>query len=253
MAKQVRYAAWSRTGRVRSKNQDNLYCAGVLCLAEENDGMEEPRCAVSDIGTGQLFAVFDGMGGERAGETAAYLAADCMRQADSRYPGWKKAIAPRKFFLSYCREANRKIDDLRRVRRFQAMGTTAAAALILRRRVVVCNIGDSRIYRVSGQAFTQISTDHAEQRFVGSPALTQYLGVPAEEMQIEPAVSIFPYRAGDQYLLCSDGVWNSAGEDELRGRFLSGNGIEERVRNLFGMVSESGERDNATAVLLELT
>ena len=80
MAKQVRYAAWSRTGRVRSKNQDNLYCAGVLCLAEDNDGMEEPHCAVSDIGTGQLFAVFDGMGGEKAGETAAYLAADCMRE-----------------------------------------------------------------------------------------------------------------------------------------------------------------------------
>ena len=130
MAKQVRYAAWSRTGRVRSKNQDNLYCAGVLCRAEDNDGMEEPHCAVSDIGTGQLFAVFDGMGGEKAGETAAYLAADCMRQADSRYPGWKKALSPRQFFLSYCLEANRKIDDLRRARRFQAMGTTAAAASV---------------------------------------------------------------------------------------------------------------------------
>ena len=50
--------------------------------------------------------------------------------------------------------------------------------------------------------------------------LTQYLGIPEEEMVIEPEVSRYPYGAGDLYLLCTDGVWNCSNEEVLRDLFL---------------------------------
>ena len=252
LEKQVEYAVWSRTGLVRKKNQDNLYCSDSFLLDEENDGMPDLACSVRPVSSRCLFAVFDGMGGERSGETAAYMAADCMARMDSRVSGWKKGMFPRQFFTSYCQKANQEIDDFRRSKRFHAMGTTVACVMVLHHRIVACNVGDSRIYQCSGENFRQVSTDHAERQLFGNQALTQYLGVPPEEMLIEPAICTFPCHSGDQYLLCTDGVWNCAGDKVLRDRFLSGKSIQDRMRNIFDLVSESGERDNATAILLKL-
>ncbi len=253
LGKLIRYAAWSSKGHVRDKNQDNLYCGEGFFLEEMNNGMEEFFVGSTSPGEGSLFAVFDGMGGEKAGETAAYLAAKRMQQIDMKYSEWKKALFPERFLESFCKAASAEIDSCRKARHYDAMGTTTAAAYVQRGKVIICNVGDSRIYRYSEGEFRQVSIDHTESYcFVGNAALTQYLGIPAEEMVIEPAVSRFPYRSGDIYLLCTDGVWNCSNETVLQERLLSESNIRSKMRNLFDMVYEYGERDNATAIILEL-
>ena len=253
MGKLIRYAAWSRKGHVRDKNQDNLYCGEGFFLEEMNNGMEEFFVGSTSPGQGSLFAVFDGMGGEKAGETAAYLAAKRMQQMDREFPALSKTLFSKRFFESFCSAASAEIDDYRRKKRYSAMGTTVASVYVQRGKVTICNVGDSRVYRCSEGTFEQVSIDHTESyHFVGNAALTQYLGIPAEDMVIEPAVSRFPYRSGDIYLLCTDGVWNCSNETVLQERILSESNIRSKMRNLFDMVYEYGERDNATAIILEL-
>ncbi len=253
MGKLIRYAAWSSKGHVRDKNQDNLYCGEGFFLEEMNNGMEEVFLGSASPGQGSLFAVFDGMGGEMAGETAAYLAAKRLHQMDREIPALSKTLFPKVFFESFCRRSSAEIDEYRRKKRYSAMGTTVASVYVQRGKVTVCNVGDSRIYRYSNGEFRQVSRDHTESySFVGSAPLTQYLGIPEEEMVIEPEVSRYPYGAGDLYLLCTDGVWNCSNEEVLRERVTSGDSIRNKMRNIFDMVYEYGERDNATAILMEL-
>ena len=70
----IEYAALCHKGNVRSKNQDNLWCADTL-LESENDGLSEMLMGSIDASAFPAFAVFDGMGGEQQGEMAAYIAA----------------------------------------------------------------------------------------------------------------------------------------------------------------------------------
>ena len=253
MEKQIRYAAWSRKGHVRAKNQDNLYCGEGFFLDEINNGMAEVFLGSTLPGQGSLFAVFDGMGGEKAGETAAYLAANRMYLMDRGFLPLQKKLFPARFFESFCSVASAEIDGYRREKRYSAMGTTVASVYVQKGKVTICNVGDSRVYRCSEGIFEQVSEDHTESYcFVGNAALTQYLGIPAEEVVIEPAISRFPYRSGDIYLLCTDGVWNCANEGILQERMLAKDTIRSKMRNIFEMVYEYGEQDNATAIILEL-
>ena len=253
MSKRIQYAAWSCKGHVRSKNQDNLYCGDGFSLEEENSGMQEMRTGEVSPGAEGLFAVFDGMGGEAAGEKAAYMAVRQLRKTDACFPAWKKTLFPRRFFESFCYAANADIDQYRRAHNYTAMGTTVAAILVQGRKIIVCNAGDSRIYRFSGNTYTQVSKDHtALYRFIGSAPLTQFLGMPADEIQIQPAMCTFPYKSGERYLLCTDGVWNCTGEQMLKEKMHSERTLREQMMKIFDMVSECGERDNATAILMEL-
>ncbi len=252
MSIRIQYAAWSCKGHVRSKNQDNLYCGDGFFLEENNSGMPDIRICETLNSTTGLFAVFDGMGGEMAGETAAYMAAKRLMETDLHYSGWRKALFPQSILTSYCKTANTDIDRYRRSQNYRAMGTTVAAILVQGRWVTICNVGDSRIYRYSGDTYRQISKDHTESyRFIGNAALTQYLGMPEEEIQIEPALSRFTYNPGDRYLLCTDGIWNCMSESFGHAQFLKSS-ICEQMHSLFDMVRDDGERDNATAILLEL-
>ena len=71
----IKFAARSDVGKVRTNNEDNLFCNGVIMKEDERDkpffinGICEAPC---------IFAVFDGMGGEDCGELASLTAAESL-------------------------------------------------------------------------------------------------------------------------------------------------------------------------------
>ena len=259
--KNVSYAAYSTRGNVRSCNQDNLYCPDGYMLPEKNNGMRTVRCgsACPDL----LFAVFDGMGGESAGETAAWIAADALKRAAYGKTAWGKSAGaktghrhiwfPGKFFRSYVRNANAEIERYRVSRKYSAMGTTVAAVLVKGSHVFTCNVGDSRIYRYCGGQLQLLSEDHVQagSLFRNAP-LTQFLGIPEQEMVIMPCIGRYPYTPGDRYLLCTDGIWNYGNDEIIRGYMAENTDPAEGLRSLFAMADEYGSTDNATAILVNL-
>ena len=127
-----RAAGVTDTGRRRLRNEDAFIC--------------EPP----------LFAVADGMGGARAGEVAARLAAAALEEAGARTKGELGVAA-------MIEEANRRIWERALADPATAgMGTTVTAALVdvHAGTVAIGHVGDSRAYRLRAGVFEQLTTDH---------------------------------------------------------------------------------------------
>ncbi|HET8968138.1 MAG TPA: protein phosphatase 2C domain-containing protein, partial [Gaiellaceae bacterium] len=170
-----------------------------------------------------LFAVADGMGGARAGEIAARLAAAALEEASTDALG-EEAVT------SLIEEANSRIWERSLADpATTGMGTTVTAALVdaAEGTVTIGHVGDSRAYLLRGDSFRQLSTDHSlvaelvqsgvltpeeAERHPQRSAITRALGTdPAVEVEVQTV----PGEVGDLFLLCSDGLSVMLGDSEI--------------------------------------
>ena len=144
------------------------------------------------------------------------------------------------------------------------MGTTAVVLLVRPDLVVAANVGDSRIYLVRNGVIERLSRDHtivAEQVEMGmmteeeaatSPLrhiLTRNLGSSEE---VDPEIFELVPSDRDRYILCSDGLTDLVGDDEMLKTALSAEGPEQLCRALLDRVLERGAHDNTTVVAVFL-
>ena len=177
----IEYYCGSDIGINRKENQDNYICAG------KSRTDESPVKGAFWTGF-QVFGVFDGMGGEKCGREAAQIAADTAEGCSFKGDTEKKLIG-------FCELANDRICGFAEKHGISSMGTTAAMLCFAKNRIYICNIGDSRIYRISDGKITQLSVDHVVSygTYKHKPPLSQNLGIPKEEMLIQPYISSDSY------------------------------------------------------------
>ncbi len=238
----IRYCCLSHVGKLRPVNQDNFICDGQF-LDQGKDSSFISLKGVADNRQKPLFGVFDGMGGEYRGEVAAAIAAKNARDfsAQSRFSYE---------LLSLCRRANDEICRYYQSRQLPSMGTTAAMLLPHRHSVTLCNIGDSKIFVLSGGVLKQLSEDHVcHVGLPGKAPLSQNLGIPREEMRIEPYVTELTYKNGNLYLICSDGLTDMVSVDEIR-QTLENTAFDRAAETLLQLALDAGGRDNITLLLL---
>lgn len=242
MSYEIEYYGVSHAGKCRQVNQDNLFCSGRY-LEAENNGTMGILCGTLQVGTGQLFGIFDGMGGEECGEAAAYLAA---REASKI----KFEEEPEKALLTFCQKANRKICRYTKKQGLSSMGTTAAILLFGKKQITLCNVGDSKIFRFSKRDLQQISYDHVSiAPFGQKPPLTQSLGIPEEELTISPYFAAGKYQKGDVYLICSDGLTDMVTNEEIAQIIRNAN-RETAAELLLQKALDNGGKDNVSFILL---
>jgi serine/threonine protein phosphatase PrpC len=109
------------------------------------------------------------------------------------------------------------------------MGTTLVAAVFCDDRVVVAHVGDSRLYRLRGEEFVAITHDHSflqeqidqglmsaeEARYsLNRNLVTRAIGV--DPIRLKRRFMFTLVRAGDVYLLCSDGLYDMVDEAEIQ-------------------------------------
>lgn len=244
MCYRLDYVCASDIGCVRNINQDNYICDGRHAPP---DGVEKKAFFAGSIPVKRstVVGVFDGVGGEERGEMASYLAAQTA--ANIRFGGMAvRALG------KYCAEANAKICHYATAHEITAMSTTAAMLLFGRRRVTLCNVGDSRIYRYSEGELRQISKDHAVASAHGKkPLLYQSLGIPPEQMIIEPYFSQGKLIFGDRYLICSDGLSDMVPVCEMEAAVLE-KSICVAAERLLQRALENGGKDNVTLIIIEI-
>lgn len=247
-------ACGSNVGKIRQNNEDNLYFDGET-LTLEHDGSVAFRHGTF----GKLpvcFGVFDGMGGVEDGQVASFLAARSFA-ADC---GGLDAGQPltEAFFENAVTRMNESVCVEADVRG-NHMGTTAVMAGFSGNRVYICSVGDSRAYRLRGGRLTQISVDHVEKLPPApanmrrrKPRLTQCIGIPADELRLEPFLFSDSPKKGDVYLLCSDGLTDLVPDFELR-LLLTGKGdVRTKAEILINRALAVGGRDNITLVLIQV-
>lgn len=249
----IEAACGSHTGKIRRNNEDNFYFNGK-CLEAENSGLRNPVCLDAPLNHGLCLSVFDGMGGENFGELAAYAAARQLQQYERTLADF--FVPEKKYLNRLCTQLNQAVVDEKKRLRTEQMGTTMAALYFAGRYVYVCNIGDSRAYRLRHGEFLQLSQDHVESRpgrERKKAPLTQHLGIDPDEMQIEPYIAKGKIEKDDQYLLCSDGLTDMLTNFEISNIMHNSQDAESCVQELIRAALAQGGRDNITVIVCKLT
>ncbi len=241
MSYEVKFYCVSHIGNIRSINQDNLICNGKFLCNE--DEFEYSGNVV--VGKPKMFAVFDGMGGEECGEIASFIAAQSAAMLD-----FKNDVL--KDITQYCVDTNDKICEYSVNNGIFSMGTTVAALVFDKNDIVMCNIGDSRVYRFSDKVLSQISLDHTDVcLYRKKPPLSQNLGIPKSEMTIEPYLSKGEYVDGDTYLICSDGLTDMVEEKDIQ-KILTDKKTENPATELLDVALKNGGKDNITIIICKI-
>ncbi len=241
-------------GIVRTVNQDNLYCRGIIREADY-----ERFCfdAAATSGERWVAAVFDGMGGERDGDVASLCAAEITKElCDGDDPLYDLEKVITVINAAICKEM-----DTRKCH----MGSTCVYLEFDRNEFRSWNIGDSRAYHVREGVLTQLSEDHTEaasfaeifrdeeiSKKAGENVLTQHLGIPEDDFIIEPYVSPWiEMKAGDLLMLCSDGLTHSVDDAVVCKVLSSEKALQEKRDELLKLALDNGGRDNITIVIIE--
>ncbi len=210
-----------------------------------------------------LYAVADGMGGHVGGEVAARVAVETLDQVFERQPtvdGLREAFSEANAAVWHESQSNR---DLR------GMGTTLTAVALVGGPegsdvLALANVGDSRAYVFSGGEMTQVTDDHslAEERMRHGEMteeeaavhpqrhiLTRALGVAAE---VEIDMWELEVRTGDRVLLCSDGLTNEVGTEEMAAILGEVDDPGEAAQRLVDAANVHGGADNITVVVVDV-
>jgi PPM family protein phosphatase len=226
------YAGRTDTGRKRRRNEDAYVVAPPL------------------------FAVADGMGGAQAGEVASKLAAAALEDTD---PG--RLTGPERV-ASVIREANRRVHERSSTDpSTSGMGTTMTVALVEQDGVVIGHVGDSRAYLVREGSIEQLTEDHSlvnellkSGRLSPSEADTHpQRSVITRAVGTDPEVDVDAFtvdaRAGDVFLLCSDGLTDMVDDAAILDTVAENAGdLDRATKTLVAAANRGGGEDNITVV-----
>ena len=233
----MRFAARSDVGRIRSKNDDSAYAGRHLAV------------------------VADGMGGHAGGDVASAATVLDMIHLDSPDHGDEAGTV----LADEIQTANSLLSELVHINpKLAGMGTTVTALLLAEGKLHFAHIGDSRAYRLRDGEFKQISVDHTfVQRLIDEGRLRP------EEAETHPHKNVLmrvlgdvdaspeldldtlDARAGDRWLLCSDGLNYVAGHAVER-TVRETHNLHECAETLVELTLEAGSPDNVTVVVVDI-
>jgi protein phosphatase len=236
MTLRLRYAMRSHVGLLRDGNEDSGY-AGA-----------------------RLLAVADGMGGAAAGEVASSEVITALAPLDEDASGADLIDALRRAVDAANEQVHAIVEDQPEL---EGMGTTLTALLWSGQRLALAHVGDSRGYLLRDSALTQITHDHT---FVQN--LVDEGRISAEEASSHPQrslitraidgrddveldTSIREGRAGDRYLLCSDGLSGVVSDETITDALSTGEpgGAADRLVDL---ALRGGGPDNVTVIVADI-
>lgn len=231
----LRYAARSDRGLVRANNEDSVY-AGA-----------------------RLLALADGMGGHAAGEVASQLVIAALAHLDDDEPGGDLLAK----LDAAVRAGNSAIAaQVEMEPELEGMGTTLTAILFAGNRIGLVHIGDSRGYLLRDGELTQITKDDTfVQTLVDEGRITreEAHSHPQRSLimraltghEVEPTLTMREARAGDRYLLCSDGLSDPVSDETIL-EALQIPDVAESAYRLIELALRGGGPDNVTVVVADV-
>lgn len=234
------YAGCSRRGSVRSINED-----AYLMRVTDQAG---------------LFLVADGIGGKAHGEVVSGMLRDGYAQWwNDRLTDLNRNLD----FQSAIGEIKQVLFDVNRrvVTRFGEFfsGSTLVLAFLFHGQCLMLSAGDSRIYRARGLSFQQMTVDDVYENSLDSTAefeassVGKLLGAVGIRSTPEFSLRTVPLRKGDQFLLCSDGVYRYISARKLQSRVLfHRNDSRGVVENISRIVEANGAGDNYSMIYVKI-
>lgn len=248
----LRSFALSDIGLKRKRNED--------AYAVYRSSCEEKSANDTDF----LFIVADGIGGNACGDLASRIACRRLRTffQNSRSNGSSSQYSRRITSLIH------QADSLIRRRAAEDpacvdMGTTLSALVISKSFCLTAHVGDSRIYRLRKDSFSQMTTDHTfvqEMIDEGELSPEKALKHPLRNMLMhavgtqEPLekieITVSEVAPGDRFLVCSDGLHDLVERDYISNTLKSQDCPEPAAKLLLKAALDNGGKDNITVIVI---
>jgi PPM family protein phosphatase len=263
----LRWSGMTHRGHVRPNNED-----AFLALAFDSREVRylgktgESTLAESDF----LFAVSDGMGGEKSGEFASRIAVEKItrflpKTFKARAQGISSGFDD--MLLKVFDEIHHDLLKLgQSYDECRGMGATLSLVWLSPGLMYFAHIGDSRIYHLpQNGALQQVTHDHSFagwQRRAGQinerearthprrNVLTQALG--AGNQFINPQVGVVRPEAGDRILICSDGVMDGLWDHHINDLLKASPPSSSMAQSIVEAALKLSGKDNTTAVVVEI-
>ena len=199
-------------GDFKNRNEDDFLLNTKTLKGEGN--YNKKSIISKDFG---IFAICDGMGGAKNGKEASSFVVS--RLAEQReYLQNRNSLEG---INDVIRDLNNSL-----VKKYKSRaGTTLALVIITKEKIYYANVGDSRIYFFINNKLYKVSEEHNQAREIekdgfnvqgGKNILTQYIGIPEEEMVIEAHCGEWRHHGNEIItVLCSDGVTEGISEEIL--------------------------------------
>lgn len=234
----------------------------VTAQAQTDKGLRRKRnedsiLALPDHG---VFVVADGMGGYQGGEIASALAVKTIEHA---FRNEDFAAEPHDNIPVRGSELARAIqmandailDRAQEDKNLAGMGTTICAVRFApqKERLYVGHVGDSRLYRIRDGELRRMTSDHTMKDFGVTGPQAAHL---SRAVGVWPTVAIDVVlgkpRAGDLYILCSDGLTKMVKDDEIRRVAAPEKSPSEIVEDLVGTANANGGKDNISVIVIRV-
>ena len=216
----------------------------------------------------KVFIVAYGVGGNNSGEIASRTAVneiagyiETHSLEELKTPEEIKA-----YFEDCMKAANFKVLEMsRRFEKNRGMATTVVAAYIVRDKLYIVNVGDSRAYILRRGVLTQITEDHTyvntllkaglisekeAKHHVNKNMITRAVGA---DYTIDADFFTVPIEKEDIILICTDGLYGEVGDSELIRELEKEKSMSEICNKLVEAANRNGGSDNITMVVLKVT
>lgn len=235
------YAAAACQG-TRPRQEDVLLANGTLTARPDYTLADTAPCPAA-------FAVLDGIGGGYGGAEVAHAAAEALDRAAAPYLHMELADYTQPLAAIFA-DAERETKRFMAENGYTRSGASAALVIAASRAVYTANLGDSRVYRYTHGALTQLTRDH---RFAlgGRHELYQYLGASDEDTEISTTIGKIDRVTGERLLLCTDGVSRKLSDEELAAMLTAHPDAGDAAGAIIAAV-KSVATDNATVLVVDL-
>lgn len=247
--------AITNMGKVRKNNEDNFFVNDFfLSYAQANSGAIYQK----EIDIPFVAGISDGMGGESFGEEAAFITSSNFYKCFEKF---RKPLCNDDIKLCI-KEVNQIICNQK-----PKSGATLAMIYTYDKKITAVSIGDSRIYLYSKGKLKQISKDHTLAQMQVDAGLitqkqakesnlchglTQFLGIPSDEMSLDPDFNVLDgLDSEDIVLICSDGLTDMVDDGRIEAILSENISVKNKTEKLIKAALDNGGKDNVTVITIK--
>ncbi len=249
--------------------EDKLEIYGVSDVGRKRSHNEDSIGSDLELG---IAVLADGMGGYKAGEVASAIAVNqileelrtTLKDLESGEIDEETGYSQESLQVKLAVEkANQIIYQTAQSQpQCHGMGTTLVTAAFYEDRVTIAHIGDSRLYRLRGDDFQQVTSDHSllqelvdkgfytpeeAKKSQNKNLVTRAMGI---ELNVSPDVQEELVIPGDIYLMCSDGLSDLVEDAEIHSTLNNyGDNLETAAKYLVQLANDNGGKDNISVIL----
>lgn len=242
----IKYHGFSVIGNTRQNNEDNLFCNGVSRKVDDEGVFT--NYGEFTIEENKLLAVFDGMGGGEKGELASSMSAEYAKNfsfADEN---------PQEKLFDFIRAINKEVHTYSVKNEYENMGTTFAGVLFSKDKMVVGNVGDSKVFAVKSGKVTQLSVDHSlPKELAFRNIITQYIGMDENSKEFAPDFTELDYETSMRLVICSDGLTENLSPDQIGALCFVAESVSDAGDILVSQALSLGGNDNISVIVCEIT